>query len=153
MKRTIMALIIAFVTAALIATLATYLTANLLPLMDAFDIDLIHNPLTPVSLVFGSLIRPWSLAVASIYTPLVALIVAGFIAGLISKSYKRMGSVSVLAIVLFFLAYYLLSVAAGITDLSVMWSDAQRTAVDVGIAYFLLLVPGIIGALITTKRQ
>jgi len=34
-----------------------------------------------------------------------------------------------------------------------MWSDAQRTAVDVGIAYFLLLVPGIIGALITTKRQ
>jgi len=145
-----MALVVAFVIAALIAT---YQLTNLGPLLAALEVGLIENMLVLVSLIFEMLIRPWSLAWASIYTPLVALVVAGFIAGLISKSYKRMLTVSVFALVLFFLAYFLLSVGAGITDFSAMWSDVQRTALDLGIAYFLLLIPGIIGALLTAKRQ
>ncbi|MCK4566330.1 MAG: hypothetical protein KAU48_03380, partial [Candidatus Thorarchaeota archaeon] len=103
------------------------------------------------ALIFELLLRPYSLAILSIYTPVAALGVAGFISGLISKNRVRMLPVSIIALVLFFLVYFLLNVGAGITDFSSMLSEVQTMAIDLGIAFFLLFIPGIIGASLTAE--
>jgi len=148
MKRTIMALIIALVTAVLIAA---FQLTDLASLLAALEADPISNMMILKALIFELLLRPYSLAMASIYTPLAALGAAGFIAGLISKSRTRMLPVSIIALVLFFLGYFLLNVGGGITDFSAMLSEVQTMAIDIGIAFALLFIPGIIGASLTTE--
>jgi hypothetical protein len=143
-----MAIIIALVTAVLIAA---FQLTDLASLLDALEAAPIANMLVLGSLIFELLLRPWSLAMASIYTPLAALGVAGFIAGLVSKSRTRMLPVSVFALVLFFLAYLLLSVGGGFTDFSAMLSEVQSMVIDIGIAWGLLFIPGIIGASLTAE--
>lgn len=148
MKRTIIAIIIALVTAVLIAV---FQLTDLATLMAALEADPIGNVLILASFVFAVLIMPYSLAMASIFIPLAALGVAGFIAGLISKSRTRMLPVSIIALVLFFLAYFMLSVGGGITDFSAMLAEVQTLAIDIGVAFGLLFIPGIIGASLTAE--
>jgi len=105
------------------------------------------------ALLFGGLLFPYTAATAAtpIYSPLVALGVAGFIAGLISKSGVRMLFVSIIAMVLFFLGYYVLTLALSPTDLDAMLTIARNMAIDIGVAFGLLFIPGIIGASLTSE--
>jgi hypothetical protein len=82
----------------------------------------------------------------------VALGVAGFIAGLISKSGVRMLFVSLIAIGLFFVGYVVLTMGLSPTDLDVLTSLAQSIAIDLGVSFALLFVPGIIGASLTAEE-
>ena len=103
--------------------------------------------------LFGVLLVPYSAATGAtpIYSPIVALGVAGFIAGLISKSGVRMLFVSIIALVLFFLGYFILNSLGGITDFSVMLAIARSMVIDLGVAFALLFIPGIIGASLTAE--
>jgi len=104
------------------------------------------------ALLFGALLFPYTSATTvSIYSPLVALGVAGFIAGLISKSGVRMLFVSIIAMVLFFLGYYVLSWGGDPTNLDAMLMIARNMAIDLGVAFGLLFIPGIIGASLTSE--
>ena len=105
------------------------------------------------ALLFGGLLFPYTLATAStpVYAPLVALGVAGFIAGLISKSGVRMLFVSIFAMVLFFLGYYVLSYAGDPTNISEMLNIARSFAIDFGVSFGLIFIPGIIGASLTSE--
>ena len=102
--------------------------------------------------LFGQLIFPYTFATSGIYTPLVALGVAGFIAGLISKSGVRMLFVSLIAIGLFFVGYVVLTMGLSATDLDAMATLAQNIAIDLGVSFALLFVPGIIGASLTAEE-
>lgn len=102
--------------------------------------------------LFGQLIFPYTFAISGIYTPLVALGVAGFIAGLISKSGVRMLFVSLIAIGLFFVGYVVLTLGLSATDLEAMGTLAQNIAIDLGVSFALLFVPGIIGASLTAEE-
>ena len=81
-----------------------------------------------------------------------ALGVAGFIAGLISKSGVRMLFVSLIAIGLFFVGYVVLTMGYSATDLDAMATLAQNIAIDLGVSFALLFVPGIIGASLTAEE-
>jgi hypothetical protein len=152
MFRTIMALLIALVVAILIGAfqilgldLATIQTVLGSPgLTDWLQLQ--------GGLLFGQLIFPYSFAVAGVYTPLVALGVAGFIAGLVSKSGVRMLFVSLIAIGLFFVGYVVLTMGLPATDLDVLSTLAQSIAIDLGVSFALLFVPGIIGASLTAEE-
>lgn len=102
--------------------------------------------------LFGQLIFPYTFAISGIYTPLVALGVAGFIAGLISKSGVRMLFVSLIAIGLFFVGYVVLTMGYSATDLDAMATLARNIAIDLGVSFALLFVPGIIGASLTAEE-
>jgi len=103
------------------------------------------------ALLFGVLLFPYTWAMAGVYAPLAALGVAGFIAGLVSKSGVRMFFVSIIALVLFFLAYYTLTLAAAI-DPSLLWSTAQAIYIDLAASFGLIFIPGIIGASLTAEE-
>lgn len=105
------------------------------------------------ALLFGALLFPYTAATAAtpIYSPLVALGVAGFIAGLISKSGVRMLFVSIIAMVLFFLGYYVLTLTLDPTNIDAMLAIARNMAIDIGVAFGLLFIPGIIGASLTSE--
>ncbi|MHA2354788.1 MAG: hypothetical protein ACXADC_06425 [Candidatus Thorarchaeota archaeon] len=103
-------------------------------------------------ILFGQLIFPYTFATSGVYTPLVALGVAGFIAGLISKSGVRMLFVSLISIGLFFVGYVVLTMGLSPTDLNVLTSLAQSIAIDLGVSFALLFVPGIIGASLTAEE-
>ncbi|MHA2067594.1 MAG: hypothetical protein ACXABY_24785 [Candidatus Thorarchaeota archaeon] len=103
-------------------------------------------------LLFSELIFPYSWAIGGVYTPLIALGVAGFIAGLISKSGVRMLFVSLIAIGLFFVGYVVLTMGLSPTDLANMATLAQAIAIDLGVSFALLFVPGIIGASLTAEE-
>lgn len=104
------------------------------------------------ALLFGGLLFPYTLATtAQVYSPLVALGVAGFIAGLISKSGVRMLFVSIISLVLFFLGYYVLTLVGDPTNLDAMLMIARNMAIDLGVAFGLLFIPGIIGASLTSE--
>jgi len=105
------------------------------------------------ALLFGGLLFPYTLATAAtpIYAPLVALGVAGFIAGLLSKSGVRMLFVSIFAMVLFFLGYYILSYAGDPTNINEMLNIARSFAIDFGVSFGLIFIPGIIGASLTSE--
>jgi hypothetical protein len=148
MKRTIIALIIAFVTAVGIASLQLM---DLATLLSVFEVGPIGDMMVLVSLIFEVVISPWTLLMLSMYIPLAALGVAGFLAGLISKSPKRMLPVSLVALLLFFLMYFLLNMVAGLLDFSSLLTELQTRAIDLGIAFFLLFIPGIIGAIIRAE--
>ncbi|MHA1577781.1 MAG: hypothetical protein ACTSU3_10510 [Candidatus Thorarchaeota archaeon] len=102
------------------------------------------------SVLFAQLIFPYTFALGGAFAPLVALGVAGFIAGLISKSGARMLVVSLISIVLFFLGYALLSMGAAL-ELTVLISLAQNIAIDLGVSFGLLFIPGVIGASLTSE--
>ncbi|MFW9840954.1 MAG: hypothetical protein ACFFES_08675 [Candidatus Thorarchaeota archaeon] len=118
MFRTIMALVIALVAAVLIGAfqIVGLDLAGIQAIIGSGDItgDLMSYGAT----LFGVLLFPYTAATAAtpIYSPLVALGVAGFIAGLISKSGVRMLFVSIFAMVLFFLGFYVLTLAGDPTS-------------------------------------
>ena len=114
--------------------------------------DITNQLMAIGALLFGGLLFPYTLAtVSAIYSPLVALGVAGFIAGLISKSGVRMLFVSIFAMVLFFLGYYVLTLTGNPTDVTDMLNIARNIAIDLGVAFGLLFIPGIIGASLTSE--
>jgi len=102
--------------------------------------------------LFFQLIFPYTAVLASSYGPLVALGVAGFIAGLISKSGVRMFFVSIIAMVLFFLGYAVLSLGLSPSDFSAMWAEIQSYPIDLAATFALLFIPGVIGASLTAEE-
>ncbi|MFX1606686.1 MAG: hypothetical protein ACFFDD_12400 [Promethearchaeota archaeon] len=152
MFRTIMALLICLVTAIIIGAfqILGMDIAAIQTLIGSSDIT--GELMTRGALLFGALLVPYTSATTvSVYSPLVALGVAGFIAGLISKSGVRMLFVSIIALVLFFLGYFILNSLGGITDFNAMLTIARNMAIDLGVAFGLLFIPGIIGASLTSE--
>jgi hypothetical protein len=153
MFRTIMALLIALVAAVLIGAF------QILGLDIAAIQSIIGSPditgdlMVLGGLLFGALLFPYTAATAAIpiYSPLVALGVAGFIAGLISKSGVRMLFVSIITMVLFFLGFYILTLAGDPTNFDLMFNIARNNIIDIGVAFGLLFIPGIIGASLTSE--
>ena len=115
--------------------------------------DITGNLMTYGATLFGVLLFPYTAATAAtpIYSPLVALGVAGFIAGLISKSGVRMLFVAIISLVLFFLGFYVLTLVGNPSDLDAMLSIARNMAIDLGVAFGLIFIPGIIGASLTSE--
>jgi len=153
MFRTIMALLVCLVTAIVIGAF------QIVGLDIAAIQAIIGSPsitaelMAKGALLFGGLLFPYTLATAAtpVYAPLVALGVAGFIAGLISKSGVRMLFVSIFAMVLFFLGYYILSYAGDPTNINEMLNIARSFAIDFGVSFGLIFIPGIIGASLTSE--
>ncbi|MHA1480116.1 MAG: hypothetical protein ACTSQZ_01660 [Candidatus Thorarchaeota archaeon] len=150
MFRTITALLIALVAAIIIG-------AFQILFLDITQIQaILQNPDITTelaslgSVLFAALIFPYTFALSGAIAPLVALGVAGFIAGLISKSGARMLVVSIISLVLFFLGYALLSMGAAL-ELTVLVSLAQNIAIDLGVSFGLLFIPGVIGASLTSE--
>ncbi|MFX1262507.1 MAG: hypothetical protein ACFFAZ_10490 [Promethearchaeota archaeon] len=152
MFRTIMALVIALVVAIVIGVfqILGLTIADLQAIIGSTDLtDIVAYQ---GGVLFGQLIFPYTFAISGIYTPLVALGVAGFIAGLISKSGVRMLFVSLIAIGLFFVGYVVLTMGYSATDLDAMATLARNIAIDLGVSFALLFVPGIIGASLTAEE-
>ncbi|MFX1440548.1 MAG: hypothetical protein ACFFFD_09900 [Promethearchaeota archaeon] len=152
MFRTIMALVIALVVAIVIGVfqILGLTIADLQAIIGSTDLtDIVAYQ---GGVLFGQLIFPYTFAISGIYTPLVALGVAGFIAGLISNSGVRMLFVSLIAIGLFFVGYVVLTMGYSATDLEAMTTLAQNIAIDLGVSFALLFVPGIIGASLTAEE-
>jgi hypothetical protein len=153
MFRTIMALLLCLVVAVVIGAfqIVGLDIAGIQAIIGSTDIT--GELAAKGALLFGGLLFPYTAATAAtpIYSPLVALGVAGFIAGLISKSGVRMLFVSLIAMVLFFLGYYVLTLALSPTDLDAMLTIARNMAIDIGVAFGLLFIPGIIGASLTSE--
>ncbi len=99
------------------------------------------------ALVFYFLLTPYTAATAAtpIYSPIIALAVSGFIAGLISKSGVRMFFASIFSIAVFFVAVALI---AGY-DTSTWTTIAKNMAADLGAAFGAVFIPGAIGASLT----
>ena len=153
MFRTIMALLVCLVTAIIIGAfqIAGLDIAAIQAIIGSPSIT--AELMAKGALLFGGLLFPYTLATAAtpIYAPLVALGVAGFIAGLISKSGVRMLFVSIFAMVLFFLGYYILSYAGDPTNINEMLNIARSFAIDFGVSFGLIFIPGIIGASLTSE--
>ena len=153
MFRTIMALLICLVTAVIIG--AFQILGLDIAAIQAIvgSTDITGELAAKGALLFGALLFPYTAATAAtpIYSPLVALGVAGFIAGLISKSGVRMLFVSIIAMVLFFLGYYVLTLTLDPTNIDAMLAIARNMAIDIGVAFGLLFIPGIIGASLTSE--
>jgi len=102
--------------------------------------------------LFQGLMRPYTLARdEAAYAPIIALGVAGFISGLISKDWKRMIVVSLICVGLFFAGFAILvqgveytfeAISASVVDLGI----------DLGVALALIGIPGIIGASLTKEE-
>jgi hypothetical protein len=153
MFRTIMALVIALVAAVLIGAFQI-LGLDLAAIQAIIGSSTITADLQVLGgLLFGVLLFPYTAATAAtpIYSPLVALGVAGFIAGLISKSGVRMLFVSIFAMVLFFLGWYILTLTGDPTNFTEMMNLARNNIIDIGVAFGLLFIPGIIGASLTSE--
>ena len=151
MFRTIMALLITLVTAVLIGAFQI-LSLDLATVQAIIGSTTITNDLMVMgATLFGVLLFPYTAAMAQIYSPLVALGVAGFIAGLISKSGVRMLFVSIIAMVHFFLGFYILTFAGDPSNFEAMFNIARSFAIDLGVAFGLLFIPGIIGASLTAE--
>ena len=152
MFRTIIALLVCLVTAVVIG--AFQIVGLDIPTIQAIigGGDITNQLMAVGALLFGGLLFPYTLATTSaVYSPLVALGVAGFIAGLISKSGVRMLFVSIIALVLFFLGYYVLTLTGNPTNVTDMLNIARNIAIDLGVAFGLLFIPGIIGASLTSE--
>jgi hypothetical protein len=153
MFRTIIALIIALV-AALVIGAFQILGLDLAAIQSIIGSgDITNNLMLMGATLFGVLLFPYTAATAAvpIYSPLVALGVAGFIAGLISKSGVRMLFVSIITMVLFFLGFYILTWSGDPTNLEAMFNIARNMVIDLGVAFGLLFIPGIIGASLTSE--
>ncbi len=153
MFRTIMALLIALVTAVLIGAFQI-IGLDIAAIQSIIgSTDITGDLMTYGATLFGVLLFPYTAATAAIpiYSPLVALGVAGFIAGLISKSGVRMLFASILAMVIFFLGFYLLTLVGDPTNFEAMFNIARNNIIDIGVAFGLLFIPGIIGASLTSE--
>ncbi len=102
------------------------------------------------ALLFAQLIFPYTFALSGAYAPLVALGVAGFIAGLISKSGVRALVVSIITVAVFFLGYAMLSMGLAL-DAATLSTLLRNIAIDIGVSFGLLFIPGIIGASLTSE--
>ena len=101
--------------------------------------------------LFAELMKPYTFALSGAYAPLVALGVAGFVGGLISKSPLRMLIVSVICLGLFFVGYVLLAMSAALSvDIIVLL--AQDIAIDLAVSFALLFIPGMIGGSMTAEK-
>jgi hypothetical protein len=153
MFRTIIALLICLVTAVIIGAfqIAGLDLTQIQAIIGSSNIT--AELMAKGALLFGGLLFPYTLATATTptYAPLVALGVAGFISGLISKSGVRMLFVSIIAMVLFFLGYYILSYAGDPSNITEMLNIARNMPIDLGVAFGLLFIPGIIGASLTSE--
>jgi hypothetical protein len=150
--RTIMALLVCLVTAIIIGAFQILgLTWQVIQDQIINSPDIQDALFTRGAALFGALLVPYSSATGGIYSPMIALGVAGFISGLISKSGVRMLFVSLISIVLFFLGYFVLNSIGGFTDFQAMLAIARVMAIDLGVAFGLLFVPGIIGASLTSE--
>jgi hypothetical protein len=154
MFRTILSLIIALVIAVVIGAfqILGLSLADLQALLGSPSIT--GDLMTYGGLMFGSLMTPYTMATSSpaVYSPIVALGVAGFVAGLISKSGVRMFFVSIITIVLFFLGFYILTLAGDPSNLDAMYSILKNNIIDIGVAFGLLFIPGVIGASLTAEE-
>ncbi|TFH06879.1 MAG: hypothetical protein E4H14_09780 [Candidatus Thorarchaeota archaeon] len=151
MFRTIIALLITLVTAVLIGAfqILSLDIATIQAIIGSTDIT--GSLMVMGATLFGVLLFPYTAALAGIYSPLVALGVAGFIAGLISKSGVRMLFVSIISLVLFFLGFYILTLTGDPSNFDAMFNIARAAAIDLGVAFGLLFIPGIIGASLTAE--
>lgn len=150
MFRTIIALLIALVVAIIIGAfqiLGLDMAAIQAILQSADPVDTLQGL---GAILFAELIFPYTFALSGAYAPLVALGVAGFIAGLISKSGVRMLFVSIIAMVLFFLGYVMLYLGMAL-DPNALLAVAENAVIDLGVSFALLFVPGIIGASLTAE--
>ena len=111
----------------------------------------LDNLLVLGGFLFAQLLIPYTAALSGLYAPLAALGVAGFIAGLVSKSGVRMLFVSLASIGIFFVGYIILSLGAAL-EFAVLTAIAQSMALDLGVSFALLFVPGIIGASLTAEE-
>jgi len=75
----------------------------------------------------------------------------GAVWGSLSGKYHFLAAVSIIAMVLFFLGYYVLSWGGDPTNLDAMLMIARNMAIDLGVAFGLLFIPGIIGASLTSE--
>jgi hypothetical protein len=153
MFRTLMALVVCLVTAVIIGAFQI-VGLDIAAIQAIVGSGNITSELAAKgALLFGGLLFPYTLATAAtpVYSPLVALGVAGFIAGLISKSGVRMLFVSLIAMVLFFLGYYILTLGLAPSSINDMLMIARNMAIDIGVAFGLLFIPGIIGASLTSE--
>jgi len=151
MFRTIMALLITLVTAVLIGAFQI-LSLDLVAIQAIIgSSDITGDLMVMGGTLFASLLFPYTTAMAGVYAPLVALGVAGFIAGLISKSGVRMLFVSIISLVLFFLGFYILTFAGDPSNFEAMLNVARAFAIDLGVAFGLVFIPGIIGASLTAE--
>ncbi len=150
MFRTILALLITLVVAIIIGAfqiLGLDMAAIQAILQSADPVDALQGL---GAILFAELIFPYTFALSGAYAPLVALGVAGFIAGLISKSGVRMLFVSIIAMVLFFLGYVILYLGMAL-DPNALFTVAENAVIDLGVSFALLFVPGIIGASLTAE--
>jgi hypothetical protein len=53
--------------------------------------------------------------------------------------------------VLFFLGFYILTLAGDPTNFDAMFNIARNMIIDIGVAFGLLFIPGIIGASLTSE--
>lgn len=154
MFRTILSLLLALVIAVVIGAfqILGLSLADLQALLGSGDLT--GDLMTYGGLMFGSLMTPYTMATSTpaIYSPLVALGVAGFVSGLISKSGVRMFFVSILSIVLFFLGFYILTLAGDPANLDAMYTILRNNLIDIGVAFGLLFIPGVIGASLTAEE-
>ncbi|MBD3407632.1 MAG: hypothetical protein GF411_16060 [Candidatus Lokiarchaeota archaeon] len=103
------------------------------------------------AVLFGGLIFPYTLALNGGYAAIAALGVAGFIAGLLSKSGVRMLFVSIIALALFFVGYAVLTAGASLTQ-EQLTNLASNMVIDLGVSFGLLFIPGVIGASLTAEE-
>ncbi|TXT55855.1 MAG: conserved membrane protein of unknown function [Candidatus Thorarchaeota archaeon] len=151
MFRTIIALLVCLVTAIVIGIfqiLALDVTTIGNIVQDPNVVDLAKYQ---GALLFGELIFPYTFALNGVYAPIAALGVAGFIAGLLSKSGVRMLFVSIIALALFFVGYAALTVGAAFTQAE-LTALASNMVIDLGVSFALLFIPGIIGASLTAEE-
>ncbi|MCF2137047.1 MAG: hypothetical protein K9W43_07340 [Candidatus Thorarchaeota archaeon] len=151
MFRTIMALLVALITAILIGAFQI-LGLGVADIQTLLQSASLTNALAyQGGLLFAQLMLPYSMALSGIYGPLVALGVAGFVAGLISKNGIRMLIVSVITLVLFFVGYVALTMGASL-QVDIIATIAKNIVIDLGVAFALLFVPGMIGASLTAEE-
>ncbi len=152
MFRTIISLLVCLVVAVLIGAFQI-LNLSITDIQNLLNDPNITSTLRYLgALLFAQLIFPYQFALSGFYAPIAALGVAGFIAGLISKSSVRVLFVSIISLVLFFLGYALLSVGAAL-DPSELAALVQTIPIDMGASFALLFIPGVIGASLTAEEE
>ncbi|MCK4484967.1 MAG: hypothetical protein KAU89_09080 [Candidatus Thorarchaeota archaeon] len=152
MFRTVIAILVALCAAIIIGAfqIVGLSLAEIQLIADSGDIILtlkVHG-----AALFQGLMRPYTVARDEMaYAPIVALGVAGFISGLISKDWKRMIVVSLVCVVLFFAGFAILVQGVEYT-LEAISASAVDLGIDFGVALALLGIPGIIGASLTKEE-
>lgn len=151
MFRTIMALIVTLIAAIAIGAFQI-LNLTIETLTELLGQPDVTGNLTLLGAgLFAQLMKPYTFALGGAYAPLIALGVAGFVGGLISKSPLRMLIVSIICLGIFFAGYALLAMSAELSvDIIVLL--AQDIAIDLVVSFALLFIPGMIGGSMTAEK-